>query len=301
MSSWPVNPIRCLCSATRCRNRASWAPSRAQVGVEQRVVALAAAPQHVVLATQPVGDLEHVLDLRRREGEHLGIGVRGRAALVARMGEQVRGAPQQPDAGPFLVARGIVGQRVQVRAEVGEARPLRRDVAVVEAVARHAELGEELEGHRHLLPGRVHRVARPVEPRPIERPDPEHVRAGPRERVPEADARPEVVLHPGAEDEPIAIVDLERERLGRVESLEADRSGHLGEERVSHRCTSSGVHGDAVVRQGPSRSDSGVCPAARRPVPRGGPGGQRQVHRRASRPGCVIAPGSTTRRWSAPT
>ena len=76
-----------------------------EVGVEQRVVALATAPQHVVLPAEPLGDLEHVLDLRRGEREHLGIGVGGRASLVARVGEQVRRAPQQPDAGPFLVAR----------------------------------------------------------------------------------------------------------------------------------------------------------------------------------------------------
>ena len=51
-----------------------------EVGVEQRVVALAAAPQDVVRATQPLGDLQHVLDLRRGVGEHLGVGVGGCAA-----------------------------------------------------------------------------------------------------------------------------------------------------------------------------------------------------------------------------
>ena len=107
-----------------------------QVGVEQRVVALAAAPQDVVLATKPVGHLEHVLDLGGGVGEDLRIRVRGGARLIARMGEQVRGPPQQSDAGPLLVAGGIVGERVQVRAEVGVARPFGRDVAVVEAVVR---------------------------------------------------------------------------------------------------------------------------------------------------------------------
>ncbi len=185
--------------------------------------------------------------------------------LIARMGEQVRGPPQESDAGPLLVAGSIVRERVQVRAEVGVARPFGGDVAVVEAVVRRAELREELEGHRHPPPRGVHLVACPVEPRPIERADPEHIRAGPRERVPEADARPEVVLHPRPQDEPIAIVDLEGERLGRVESLEADGSGHLGEERVSH-----GDHLLRVVRQGRSRSGSGVGPAPRRSGRRGG-------------------------------
>ena len=57
-----------------------------EVRVEQRVVALAATPQHVVLAAEPLGDLEHVLDLRRGVGEDLGIGVGRGARLVARDG-----------------------------------------------------------------------------------------------------------------------------------------------------------------------------------------------------------------------
>ena len=80
-------------------------PLAREVGVEQRVVALAAAPQDVVLAAEALRHLEHVLDLGRGVGEHLGIGVRGRAGLVARMAEQVGRAPQQLSAGPLLVAR----------------------------------------------------------------------------------------------------------------------------------------------------------------------------------------------------
>ena len=93
-----------------------------EVRVEQGVVALAAAPQDVVLPAEALGDLEHVLDLRRGEGEHLGIGVGRRARLVARVREQVGGAPQEPHAGPLLVAGGVVGQRVEVGAERREAR-----------------------------------------------------------------------------------------------------------------------------------------------------------------------------------
>ena len=40
-----------------------------------------------------------------------------------------------------------------------------------------------------------------IEPRPIERPDAEHVAAVPGERVPQADPDPEVVRHPLAEDD----------------------------------------------------------------------------------------------------
>ena len=92
-----------------------------EVGVEQRVVALAAAPQDVVLAAEALGHLEHVLDLRRGVGEDLRVGVGGGAGLVARVGEQVGRPPQQPDAGPLLVAGGVVDQRIEVGAELREA------------------------------------------------------------------------------------------------------------------------------------------------------------------------------------
>ena len=167
----------------------------AEVRVQERVVALAAAPQDVVLATEPLCHLEHVLDLGRGEREHLGVGVRGRAGLVARMGEQVGGAPQEPDAGPLLVPGGVVGERIEVRTELRVRRALWRHVAVMEAVVGDADLGEELEGDRHLRSRRRHLVAAAVEPGTVHGPDPEHVHAGPGERVPETDTRPEVVLH----------------------------------------------------------------------------------------------------------
>ena len=212
-----MKPILCLCSATRCRKRASCCALAAEVGVEERVVALAAAPQDVVLAAEALGDLEHVLDLRRGVGEDLGVGVGRGAGLVARVGEQVGRAPQEAHAGLLLVAGGVVREGVEVGPELGEGRALGRDVAVVEAVVGHAELGEELERGRQLHAGGGHRVARrrPSHGR-SKRADAEHVGARPGERVPEADADPEVVLHPLAEHEPVGLVDLERERIGRV-------------------------------------------------------------------------------------
>ena len=43
-----------------------------EVRIEERVVALAAAPEHVVLAAQAMRRFEHHLDLGRGEGEHGG-------------------------------------------------------------------------------------------------------------------------------------------------------------------------------------------------------------------------------------
>src|SRR6185436_13296037 len=74
-----------------------------------------------------------------------------------------------------------------------------------------------------------------IEPRPVQRPDPEHVPAVPRERVPQADTDPEVLLHSLAEDQPIRLVDLEGEGVGRVKAPEPDRLMDFGEEAIDHR------------------------------------------------------------------
>jgi len=51
---------------------------------------------------------------------------------------------------------------------VGEGPALGRDVPIVEAVERDAELGEELEGRIELRAGGDHRIEAGVEPRPVE-------------------------------------------------------------------------------------------------------------------------------------
>jgi hypothetical protein len=83
----------------------------------------------------------------------------------------------------------------------------------VEAVERHAELLDELEGGRQLLLGGAHRIRARRQPGAVEGADPEHVRAWPVERMPEADRDAEVVLHPLAEDDAVRLVDLEGERV----------------------------------------------------------------------------------------
>ena len=198
-----------------------------EVRVEQRVVALAAAPQDVVRAAEALRDLEHVLDLGGGVGEDLGIGVGRGAALVARVREQVGRAPEQLRAGSLLVPERVVGERVEVVPEFGERGTLGRDVAVVEAVERDAELLDELERDGHLLAGGRHRVGRRIEPRPVERPDAEHVPAVPGERVPQADADAEVVLHPLAEDEPVGLVD----RVASAGRSSRHRRSRCGRER----------------------------------------------------------------------
>ena len=213
-----------------------------QVGVEERLVALAPAPQHVVRASQPMGCLEHVLHLGRGVGEDLGIGVGSRAGRVARMAEQVRGSPQQPGAGALHVALDGRDDGVEHRARLGEGAALRRNVAVVEGEERDAELGDELECRVELRPRRLHRIRTGAEPGTVERPGAEHVGSRPVERMPQADRDPQVVLHALAEDDAIRLVDLVGKWIVGREAAELDPIRHIREEAchaivsVLHAC-----------------------------------------------------------------
>ena len=100
-----------------------------QVGVEQRLVALAAAPEHVVRAAQPMRHVEHVFTCRGRVGEHFRIGIGRRARHVAAVGEQVRRAPEQLDAGLAIFRSKLSTICVEVLRVLGEARALGRTSA----------------------------------------------------------------------------------------------------------------------------------------------------------------------------
>ena len=102
---------------------------------------------------------EAVGHLGCRVGEHLGIRVGRRAGLVARVGEQVGRTPQQPHSSTLPGARAAsVDHLIELGRRFGELLALGGDVAIVEAVERHAQLGEELERGVHLLPRRGHRI-----------------------------------------------------------------------------------------------------------------------------------------------
>ena len=204
-----------------------------EVGVEQRLVALATAPQDVVGTAEPMRRLEHHLHLRRRVGEHLRIRVGGRARGVARVAEQVGRPPQELHPGPGHVLLGLADHHIQVGARLGERPALGCDVAIVEAVERDAELDDELERRIELCPRRGQRLEAGIEPGPVERPGAEDVGSRPIERVPQADRDPEVIRHPLAQHQAIGLVDLERQRLRGIQAPERHRLCELGEE-VAH-------------------------------------------------------------------
>jgi hypothetical protein len=64
------------------------------VGVEQRLVALASAPEHIVLPAQTVCHLERGSYLAGGIGENVGIRIGRGARHVAAMREQIGGPPE---------------------------------------------------------------------------------------------------------------------------------------------------------------------------------------------------------------
>ena len=196
-----------------------------QVGVEQRLVAFTAAPQHVVLAPQALRGVHRLLHLQRRQRVDLGVRVGGRAAHVAPVAEQVGGAPQQADAGGLLLLAEQVDDAAEVVDALARRGALGRDVAVVEAVERRAHLGEELERHVELGGRGLHRVGDGV-PGALERAVvTERVEPVPAERVPVADGEAQVILHALAQHQAILVVPLEAVGIG---AAEAD-GGDVGE------------------------------------------------------------------------
>ena len=75
---------------------------------------------------------------------------------------------------------------------------------------------------------------RRVQPGPVEGAHAEHVAPVPGERVPQADADAQVVLHALAEDHPIGVVDLESQGVVRGEPGERDPTRYVAEEWFGH-------------------------------------------------------------------
>ena len=73
------------------------------VGVQQRRIPFAPAPERVAGAAEFVGHFHRLLHLRGGEGEHVGVGAGRRAVHVTGIAEQVGRAPEQLDAGALLL------------------------------------------------------------------------------------------------------------------------------------------------------------------------------------------------------
>ena len=184
-----------------------------QIGVEEGLVTLAAAPENVVLAPEGLGDIEGLLHLRRGVGEDMGVGVRGRTAHVARVGEQVGGAPEQLHAGGLLEVLGVGDDAVEVAVGLSEGLALGGDVTVVEAVERRADFLEKLK--RGIEPGlRDRDRVGTLFPRADDGAGAEGVGAHAAERVPVRDGEAQVRGLRLPVDDLVGIVVVERERVG---------------------------------------------------------------------------------------
>ncbi len=189
--------------------------------VVQAGIAFAPAPEHVVLAAQRHRGIDRGLDLHRRTRHDIEVRV-GRGTIhVARMREQVGRAPQQLDAGVGLALLGNAHHVLEVALVLSDVIGIRRQVDVVKAVVRHAELGEELERRIGLGFGTVQRGIAHI-PRIRTRARAERIGAIAAEAVPVGHGKAQMLGHGLVADGLVGVVDLERERVVRIAAFETD-------------------------------------------------------------------------------
>ena len=192
-----------------------------QVGVEERLVTLAAAPKHVALAAEPLRGFEGLLHLRRSVGEDVGVGIGRGATHVARVGEEVGRAPEQLYAGGALEAARVIDEGVEVAVGFRERATLGGDVAIVERPERRADFLEELE--RGIHPGlRDRNGIGTLFPRPLDRAGSERIAARAAEGMPVGDGETQVRGHRLPVDHLVGIVVPERERVRALRALVGD-------------------------------------------------------------------------------
>ncbi len=205
------------------------------VGVPEGLVAFASAPEDIALATQLLGHLQGLLDLRRGVGEGIGIGAGGGPMHETGVAEEIGRAPQQLDARPLHFLLDHLDHRVQILVGLGQRTALGGDVAVVEAEEGGGQLLDELEGHADPLLGVVDVVAAAF-PGPQHRGRTEGVRTAAAHRVPVGDAEAEMVLHRLAGHDFRLVVVAESQGILRLRAFVADlldfrKSGHDGFQR----------------------------------------------------------------------
>ena len=190
-----------------------------EIGVEQAVVALASAPQDVVLAAETLGQFDAVPHLGGSEPEHIRIRVGSRAGHVARVAEEIGGAPKQLHAGGGHLLADAIADACKIVDVLAYGVGLGHDIRIVKAEVREAEAGEELESFVQLV-FRMRLIHGSTVPGTVERAGPEHVGALAAEGVPVADRHAKMVLHRFAEDDAVLVVVAIGERVFGRDALE---------------------------------------------------------------------------------
>src|ERR1700733_14680408 len=186
--------------------------------------------------------IDRVLHLRSCVSEHVRIGIGRSAAHIARIAEQIGGAPQELGSRLLHLLGKEIGHLGEVFAELLEAVALGNDVAIVEGEERKTKSREHLERHIGLGARAFHRLAVPWA---LEGRRAEHVGPHPGEVVPVANSRAQVLGHGLAHDHARGIVVAVSVGVIAFEPLKAYRVD-VPEKALAH--VSSFFSFDALVR-----------------------------------------------------
>ena len=181
--------------------------------VPQVLVAFTSTPEHVVLGSQALGNLQGVLQLATGIGVDVGERGGGSTGNEARVGEQGGGVPQQLDAGGLHVLFDLVDDLVQVLVGLAQGIAFRSDITIMEAEVLDAELLEELEGVVDLGQSLILSIGVLAVPRTLGGAGAERIDQLLIERVPPSDAKTQPILHLLAGNNLVGIVVMESQTL----------------------------------------------------------------------------------------
>ena len=191
------------------------------VGVQQGLIALAAAPEHVAPAAQLHGQVQRLLHLRRGKAEHVRAVGRSRPVHEPRVAEHVRRAPQAPDVRALHLLKDVVGKLVQPAVRLFYIVRLGHKVHVMEAEVFDADLPHEFKSRVHLRLRVRHRSLLRAEAL-VRRVAAEHIRSGGAEIVPPRHRKRQVLAHLFAQHDPVRVVEFEGEGVRAFRSLIRD-------------------------------------------------------------------------------
>ena len=160
------------------------------------------------------------------------VGIRRRAAHVARVGKEIRRAPEQLDAGRFLQRLRVRNDLVEVAIRFGQRAAFWGDITIVKRIEWRFDLLEKFK--RRIHPRLRHgNGVLALFPRPHDRARAERIGADAAERMPVGDREPHLVFHRPAVDHFGGIIMFERERVGAARAFVGNRL-EFGEMRFSH-------------------------------------------------------------------
>lgn len=191
------------------------------VGVQERTVAFATAPEHIVFASEFFGHFQGLFDLSGRKGEDVGIARSRGTVNVTLVAEEVGRTPEQFDTGTLLLLLEDGDDAIEVSIALAEVRAFRCYVAIVEAVELDAELLEKLEHHPRAGDRHVHRIG-PIFPGPNRTTGAERIAARASQGMPVGNGKTEVILHRFTGDDSVGVVVTESERVGRCGTFVGD-------------------------------------------------------------------------------